>query len=410
MVVRIPAGGVRGTQRRCAGQGREPDRIARVEGWKLRQCREFSSRVRAAAGLSLPLPSGGPVRGTRRLAASRAARPLRRAASAAARSGGSGERDVDRRAGDRMREREPGGVQELARQPEQRRPSVLGVPRDGCPIACRCDADLVRAPGLERARAAARSRPAPRSSSKCVRASRGVVRVGRHARAHARGRARSARRSCRCAPAGSPPRAPGTRAAAPAPRSTACSARVDVAPTSRPRAGRRCRGRAGGRSPRAPGPRRRRAAGERLDERRSPRCPRAGCTTTPGRLVDDQQVLVLADDRERHSAGASGAGPRARGATSICSPPRDAVALRRCARRRRVTRPPSIAAARPRASRPGAGEDRRAARPPRRRAPQSAADRPIESSTSTSATTPHVIAMSATLNAGHSGRWMKSVT
>src|SRR3954447_22880935 len=57
--------------------------------------------------------------------------------------------DVDPLAGDRMVERQAGGVQELARQSEHACGPVLGVAGDRVPDRLQVDADLMRAAGLE---------------------------------------------------------------------------------------------------------------------------------------------------------------------------------------------------------------------------------------------------------------------
>src|SRR5919204_977484 len=56
--------------------------------------------------------------------------------------------DVDALAGDRVREREPRRVQELALEAELKRLAVEGVARDRQLDRRQVDADLVRAPGL----------------------------------------------------------------------------------------------------------------------------------------------------------------------------------------------------------------------------------------------------------------------
>ena len=93
---------------------------------------------------------------------------------------GSGERTSISLAGDRMREREPRGVQELALEAvDAPGPPYCGSPQHRVADRRHVDADLVGAPGLERRLAAASPAAAARSSSKWVRASRGVVGVDR---------------------------------------------------------------------------------------------------------------------------------------------------------------------------------------------------------------------------------------
>ena len=77
-------------------------------------------------------------------------------------------------------------------------------------------------------------------------------------------------------------------------------------PSARRRAAPRCRGRADGRSPPARDRRRPRFRPSSWASVTS-RCPRAGCTTRPGPLVDHQQVLVLVGDRERRRHGVDAA-------------------------------------------------------------------------------------------------------
>ena len=118
--------------------------------------------------------------------------------SAAARSAGSGERDVDRRAGDRMREREPRGVQELALQPVAARARrTPGRRRPGWPIASRCARIWCVRPVSSRTRSSV-SCGSARSTSKCVTASRGSS-VSVETRVRTR-RSRPERRVDRAAP------------------------------------------------------------------------------------------------------------------------------------------------------------------------------------------------------------------
>ena len=188
-----------------AGQGREPRYRTGVERLDSRGILDGSARLSARA--STP----GEVGGQRRA-------------------------DVDRLAGDRMREREARGVQELARQAERaRRRRTRGRRRPGVrsPAGARGSGACGRSPASRaaarsrRARARARSACAPRAGRRC-RSTCACARAGR---------GRSARRSCRCARAGSPRRARGTRARARALRIASCSARwaaSDLATTSRP--------------------------------------------------------------------------------------------------------------------------------------------------------------------------------
>ena len=176
-----------------------------------------------------------------------------------------------------------------------------------------------------RSRAGRRSsacRPSSRSTSKCVTASRGVS-VSSERRVGSR-RSRPIGASIRPRPRARP--AAHEREVARARARARCTSvlqpRVRLLACARRRAGPRCRGRAGGRCPAAPRPRRPRPG------RASP-CtsvpvawPGAGWTTTPGRLVDDEQVLVLVGDPERHvlalEPGAAGFG---RPSSSTSSPP-----------------------------------------------------------------------------------------
>ena len=197
----------------------------------------------------------------------------------------------------------------------------------------------------------------------------------------------------------------------------------DVAPRAAPPAGRRAsarRGRAGaGRTCRGPAGARRRAAQGRARPRRGPPaparasrrgCPRAGWTTTPGGLVDHDQVLVLVGDLEL----------RRRRRRLALGAPRGVVELDRLAARpaawrfgRAVpstrTQPGVDQLAAPSRASPAPRPGRR---PAARRRPPRDATRSLGTSPGrrSASSTPNVTAMSATLNAGQCGNLMKSVT
>ena len=65
------------------------------------------------------------------------------------RSGGSGDREVELRAGERVLEAEPVGMQELALEAQVAGDAVDGIAADGKPDRLQMDADLVRPPRLE---------------------------------------------------------------------------------------------------------------------------------------------------------------------------------------------------------------------------------------------------------------------
>ena len=195
---------------------------------------------------------------------------------------------------------------------------------------------------VQRSAAAAARAPASRSTS--VRA--GLPRGDhRHAQARCADRARSARRRCSAA-------APATPCAS----ARYCAlhlARGDRAHQRRHR-GSVLRARPSARGcPCRAGARCRRAAAARAPAWRASRplssvplqLPGAGCTTRPGRLVDDQQVLVLVDHRERHRLGPEGAGSRRRPQLD-----RDPLAGAHLARRAGRRRAPSSAPGRPRSA------------------------------------------------------------
>ena len=105
---------------------------------------------------------------------------------------------------------------------------------------------------------------------------------------------------------------------------------------------------------------------QRLRERRRRGARGAGCTTTPGRLVDDQQVLVLADDLRGRGAGSAAApAPASLVDLDHARPPRRRWLLARgCAvDQHRARRRSAAAAARARAPRAARRGRRRAARP-----------------------------------------------
>ena len=138
------------------------------------------------------------------------------------------------------------------------------------------------------------------------------------------------------------------------------------------------------------------------------RCGPAGCTTTPAGFSTTSSVGVLVGDREVGAARRAGVrrGDR-RGATTIVSPPRRRSFLRagRAVERHRARVDPPLRL-RARAERARRGTGRGARRPPQ--AERAAA--PPRPTTRTSVSTPSVIAVSATLNAGQCGSLMKSVT
>ncbi len=270
-------------------------------------------RRRARRGLGA---SGTALRRESPSAASRS----RGSRPAPARSG-SGERTSTRLAGHRVRERQPGGVQELALQPEPPAASRTGgSPHTGWPIAAMwtriwwvrpVSSDHPQQRAAAAAGARSRSGCGPRAARRCRSTS---------ARGRAGG-ARSGRRSCPCAPADGRRPAPGTRAAAARRPAAAFSARWTasfLATTSRPEVSRssRCTIPARhGSSPPAARP------VERLGERPGPVAAR-GVHHHAGGLVDHQQVLVLVGDRERRRLGRAGPpdSARSRSSTSIASP------------------------------------------------------------------------------------------
>ena len=197
-----------------------------------------------------------------------------------------------------MREGEPRGVQELALEPEAARRAVLGVADDRdarSPAGARGSGACGRSPG---ARAAASCAAAPRSISKCVTASRGIVGVGRHPRAHAAVAAerRVDRPGARRRPALDEREVLArdlARAAAPP------SARGGPPRSSRRRAARTCRGPGGARSRPAPRPPRRPRRALSAWASVPGRVPARRVHDDAGGLVDDEQVLVLVGERER---------------------------------------------------------------------------------------------------------------
>ena len=102
------------------------------------------------------------------------------------------------------------------------------------------------------------------------------------------------------------------------------------------------------------------------------RGPAPGWTTRPGRLVDDEHVLVLPDDARRRRARGSRGRRRDLGQLDLLAA-LQAVALRRARRRRRARRP-RPPAPRPRASRAARRGSGRAARPPPPAAPSPRGD------------------------------------
>ena len=262
----------------------------------------------------------------------RRAHPAARS-SAAARSSGSGEIDVDRLPAHRMREGEARGVQELALEPEAPGRAVVGVAGDRVADRLEVGADLVGAAGLERHPQQRGSRGQRALEREVGDGLARAVGVGRHEGADAAVAAE--RRVDRAGARGRQPvderevlaahRAGGERGRAARGAPPPC-----LATTSRPEVSRSSRwtipARPGSSPPAA---RPASACGERAAA-----WPRAGCTTTPGRLVDHEQVLVLVGDRERRvGRGADGAGaprpPRRHG-----SPAAEHVALGHAPRRR----------------------------------------------------------------------------
>ena len=390
------------TRRRCAGQGRGlGGGVARGRGSDRRTV-SASSRAPAleqCGPASLPLLrwSGPFLRAPRR--------------SAAARSAGSGERDVDGRAGDRVGEGEPRGVQELALEPEAARACRTRDrrrPGGRSPAGGRGSGACARSPA---ARAAASSRGSARSISKCVTAARGSSVSVRHPGAHAPVAAERRVDRAACAPAGGPRRARGTRASisralqrvAAAPRWTASSRATTSSPeVSRSR---RCT---------IPGARRvlaaGRATGQRLGERpargarapgarRRPRACRRRAGARPRRRPRTARRRASARRRRpRARRRSTRSPPRSRGAWAARAPStstRPAVDQPLRARRASPAAPARKASSRS----PGVLRRRVAARMARRARGRRAA-RARRS----------VIAMSATLNAGQRGSLMKSVT
>ena len=210
----------------------------------------------------------------------RAGSPARAGAS---RSGGSGERDVDLLAGDRVREREPRRVQELPLEPVQTARPVLAVAADRMADRRHVDADLVRAPGVQHDPQQRRVPAAPLELE--VRAR--LARLGRCRSTSASGRGgggRSARRSSPCRAGGlavdERQVLASQRCAAPA----APSARGGRRRSWRRPAAPRCRGRAGARFPARHGSPPSAPAPPSACASVPVRWPRAGWTTTPAGL------------------------------------------------------------------------------------------------------------------------------
>ena len=247
-----------------------------------------------------------------------------RCSSAASRSSGSGEATSIARAGDRVRERQPRGVQELALEARAAPgAAVLGVAHDRV-----ADRLQVRrgsgACGRSRGARAAAWRSAARArASKCVtrRARRRRCRSSMRVRTRAVA-ARAARRSCPLRAGGRPSTSARYSRAIVAGAQRALQRRVDRSERATHEQARTCRGRAGARCPARSGPAAGRDAARSACASVPSRWPRAGCTTTPGRLVDHEQVLVLVGDRESggHRVGACDVGPRLRRLRSKPSP------------------------------------------------------------------------------------------
>ena len=306
-LVRAP-GGSRGarTRRRCAGQGRasSSSHCGDRPGWWSEIAPDQFTQVRCEAprlglcGPALPSPtSGGPVRAYRGGAA-RMAAPPRSSARARGRPG-SGERTSMRSPGDRVLERQPLGVQELALEPEHAR---RGRTRGRRPPGGRSPA------GARGSGACGRSRAAPAAACSPRQRALGLEvgdRVARPSSVSVEIRVRT--RRSRPSGASIVPRArvgPAlderevlardlARAAA-----RACSAAwtaSERASTSSPRVSRSSRWTMPARGPRA---RRRRRRGSSAWTSVPGRVPARRVHDDARRLVDHQQVLVLPGDRE----------------------------------------------------------------------------------------------------------------
>ena len=292
--------------------GRRPSTPCGSSGW---------SRHLSRRGCSANLSRAGPVR------------------ARCSRSAGSADSNASAAAGERLRELEARGVQELAVEPVAVRRAVLAVAAHRVPDRLEVHADLVRPPGLQanaqqrRARQRLlerRSASGPRAGCRCRSTS--ACASG--------GRGRAARRSCRCATAGGPRRAPGTRARSAAPRAPTSGG--DAPPRSwRPRAARRCPCRGGARFRAARALRRRprdargppkacRRGGVRRDGRRRPRASRRRAGRRPHRR-----------SRCRRCSATESGGATSTGSTTIVSPPRRRSFLR-AATPSSVTAPASI--------------------------------------------------------------------
>ena len=314
-----------------------------------------------------------------------------------------------------MREREPRGVQELAREPVAARRAVLGVAGDRMPDRQQVRADLVRAARLEPHAQQRVVRQRPLDLEVRDRLAR-LVRVGRDPRAHAPVAAE--RRVDRAAPrrrAALDQRQVLAHELARA-RAAALSAAwtgSERATTSRPDVSRSSRCTMPARSGSSPPATRPASACASVPWR----CPRAGWHDHAGRLVDDDQVLVLPGDANGVGRGRpAGAAP-----ARLLDAHQLAAARARGAwpsRRRRPSRARRRSAAAPRRASPRARRGRRpGARPPPppgRSAHAASASRAavaaVPRARRSAPRTPTVIAMSATLNAGKCGNLTKSVT
>ena len=286
--------------------------------------------------------------------------PLARS-SAAARSAGSGDATSTASPRDRMREREPGRVQELALQPVAAGAAVLRVAGDRVADRQQVRADLVRAAGLEPHAQQRVVAAAPRSTSKWVTASRGSS-VSVETRVRTR----------RSRPSGASivPRRAGGRPSTSA-RYSRTSSRAGELRLQRGvgrvvarhhEQARTCRGRAGARSPARSGSSPPAARPASACASVPVRWPRAGCTTTPAglsttsRCSSSQATANRAGARRRRGAAGSAS------ATATRSPPASTWRLRAARRRPSRARRRSAAAPR-RASRRARRGRRRGARP-----------------------------------------------
>ena len=200
--------------------------------------------------------------------------------SAACRSSGSGEVTLDVLARDGVLEGQPRRVQELALEAEQPARAVLRIAAHRMADGAQMHADLVRAPGLEAQaqQRAARKRPLEREMGSGLARARAT---DRHARAHAR--VTADRRLDRPERAGGRPSTSATYsrsisrlARSSCRRRSASSLRATIRSPEVSRSS-RCTIQRAPVSPPA-------ASGASICASVFSRCPRAGCTTTPGAL------------------------------------------------------------------------------------------------------------------------------